>query len=527
MNNNVLNNKIFDISNNPLHKNNQTNVSIPYDSVLLNQLNNQEKKNRDNNEEALSTTGNLNKAEKSEQNSINKKANEYSIIKSKYSFHEKLKNNDSNSILNFNSSTRLKCNSNKKTQLQEYLQSGHKKYPHIRNNRQLIQHYDYWEGNNYFPYRGHIIEGPCAFRPTMASGLAVTLPIGLFIGFNAEYVTEHWTKAILIIAGVLSLLVLIFLLLCSFRDPGIIRRYHYNGFYKFERKGTKVFQLGFVRNYKYCGTCSIMRPIRSSHCFDCNNCVERCDHHCPWIGNCVGKRNYIFFYLFIVCLTFMLLYLEGFCIAHIWKYLHDNLEDNRSKITSKRRDHIVAYSLCDLIISLYLIIYGILCMAFTLGLLFYHTSLVFNNTTTKEMLKFVWKNPFGNSYNRDFNYNINNSLLPEIKKYSILDILRNGKKEKREIEKQNFYFQQNYDNNISNYNTNNNDYNQNYNNNNMNTSMVPSLISKEKTIINIDPNTDINDIMEIKKGNENNYMQIYDNTFTNRLYDNNNIQNKQ
>ena len=309
MNNNVLNNKIFDISNNPLHKNNQTNVSIPYDSVLLNQLNNQEKKNRDNNEEALSTTGNLNKAEKSEQNSINKKANEYSIIKSKYSFHEKLKNNDSNSILNFNSSTRLKCNSNKKTQLQEYLQSGHKKYPHIRNNRQLIQHYDYWEGNNYFPYGGHIIEGPCAFRPTMASGLAVTLPIGLFIGFNAEYVTEHWTKAILIIAGVLSLLVLIFLLLCSFRDPGIIRRYHYNGFYKFERKGTKVFQLGFVRNYKYCGTCSIMRPIRSSHCFDCNNCVERCDHHCPWIGNCVGKRNYIFFYLFIICLTFMLLYL--------------------------------------------------------------------------------------------------------------------------------------------------------------------------------------------------------------------------
>ena len=522
MKNNVINNKNFDTSNDPLDKNNQTNVSIPYDSVIINQLNNPELKNRDNNEEALSTTGNLFKGEKNEQNSVNSKTNEYSKIKSKNSFHEKLKDNYSNSMESMDSNTKLKNISNKKTQLQEYLQSGYKKYPHVKNYRHLIQHYDYWEGNNYFPYGGHIIEGPCAFRPTMASGLAITFPIGLFIGFNAEYVTDHWTVAILIVAGVLCLLVLIFLLLCSFRDPGIIRRHHYNGFYKFERKSSKVFQLGYIRNYKYCGTCSIMRPIRSSHCFDCNNCVERCDHHCPWIGNCVGKRNYIFFYCFVVCLSFMLLYLEGFCIAHIWKYLHDNLDDNQSKIKSQRRDRIVAYSLCDLIVSLYLIIYGILCMAFTLGLLFYHTALVINNTTTKEMLKFVWNNPFGNSFNRDFNYNLYNSLLPEIKKYSILDILRNGKRERREIDIQNFYPQQNYDNNIDNfnYNNNNNNFNNNYNNNNLNTSMVPSLMNKDKKIINIDPNMDINDIMEFKNNNENNYMEIDDKNFTNRIYDN-------
>ena len=521
MKNNVINNKNFDVSNNPLDRNNQTNnISIPYDSVLINQLNNHEFKNRDNNEEALSTTGNLNKEEKNEQTSVNSKANEYSMIKNKNSYHEKLKNNYSNNMQSIDSNTKLKNKSNKTTQLQEYLQSGYKKFPHAKNTRQLIQHYDNWEGYNYFLYGGHIIEGPCAFRPTMASGLAITLPIGLFIGFNAEYITKQWTVGILIIAGVLCLSVLIFLLLCSFRDPGIIRRYHYNGFYTYERKGSKVFQLGFVRNYKYCGTCSIMRPIRSSHCFDCNNCVERCDHHCPWIGNCVGKRNYIYFYLFVICLTIMLFYLEGFCIAHIWKYLHDNVDDNNDKIKSKRRDHIIAYSLCDLIISLYLIIYGILCMAFTLGLLFYHTSLVITNTTTKEMLKFLWKNPFGNSYNRDIDYNINNSLFPKIKKYSILDILRNGKKERREIERGNFYPQQNFINNMDNFNNcnyNNNNFNNNYNNYNMNTPMARSLITKEKKIINIDPNMD--DDMEIKN-NRKNYMVIDDNTFTN-LYDNN------
>ena len=215
----------------------------------------------------------------------------------------------------------------------------------------------------------------------------------------------------------------------------------------------------------------------------------------------------------------MLIYLEAFCIAHIWKYLYDNLDENKNKKGYEKRQQIVAYSLCDLIICLYLIIYGILCMSFTLGLLFYHTSLIINNTTTKEMLKFLWKNPFGNYYNRDFDYNIQNSLLPEIKKYSILDILRNGKKERREIEIHNFYPQQNYNNNIGDFNNNNMyDFNNNYNNKNINTSMVPTLINKEKKVINIDPNQDIN-INEIKKNNENYYMEIDDNTFTNSLTD--------
>lgn len=43
----------------------------------------------------------------------------------------------------------------------------------------------------------------------------------------------------------------------------------------------------------------IMRPKRAIHCRSCNVCVEMFDHHCPFISNCVGKRNYLYFWWFI------------------------------------------------------------------------------------------------------------------------------------------------------------------------------------------------------------------------------------
>jgi len=56
------------------------------------------------------------------------------------------------------------------------------------------------------------------------------------------------------------------------------------------------------RNNKFCEVCKIWvnTNIKTKHCNFCNICVEKMDHHCPWTGKCIGKRNLFPFYIFIL-----------------------------------------------------------------------------------------------------------------------------------------------------------------------------------------------------------------------------------
>ncbi|PNH12685.1 hypothetical protein TSOC_000383 [Tetrabaena socialis] len=49
----------------------------------------------------------------------------------------------------------------------------------------------------------------------------------------------------------------------------------------------------------FCGLCQASVARSSKHCRACDRCVEGFDHHCKWLNNCIGARNYWHFFALI------------------------------------------------------------------------------------------------------------------------------------------------------------------------------------------------------------------------------------
>ena len=40
-----------------------------------------------------------------------------------------------------------------------------------------------------------------------------------------------------------------------------------------------------------CERCGAFQRLRAHHCGACERCVDTHDHHCAWLGTCIGARN--------------------------------------------------------------------------------------------------------------------------------------------------------------------------------------------------------------------------------------------
>ncbi|KAF3642250.1 Protein S-acyltransferase 24 [Capsicum annuum] len=92
---------------------------------------------------------------------------------------------------------------------------------------------------------------------------------------------------------------------CSRKDPGFIRRSPRDSQNSKDDEPLLKMEMNhpalLAGNWsQLCSTCKIVRPLRAKHCSTCDRCVEQFDHHCPWVSNCIGKKNKWDFFIFLV-----------------------------------------------------------------------------------------------------------------------------------------------------------------------------------------------------------------------------------
>ena len=182
-------------------------------------------------------------------------------------------------------------------------------------------------GNNKFFCDNKILVGNKYYH-LIYSFIFLSLPTSFYISCMIKINTAS-SIFLLVLILILFIPIIYGLLKGGTKDPGIIERNNEYATYNNKKSTIKVNIKGHMVNLNYCYTCFHFRPPRTSHCAECDNCVEKFDHHCLWMGTCVGKRNYKYFYL-VLSLTTVLSLIQIFsCIGFIVVKLR---QENISKI---------------------------------------------------------------------------------------------------------------------------------------------------------------------------------------------------
>ena len=110
-----------------------------------------------------------------------------------------------------------------------------------------------------------------------------------------------FTPTILAIYTLVSGSVLAIYLMMIFSDPGIVPAPRSASILMDKEEGTAF----------TCKRCLTPKEARAIHCEDCDICIEGLDHHCIWVGKCVGKKNLRLFYVFVGSVPLFMVFVMG------------------------------------------------------------------------------------------------------------------------------------------------------------------------------------------------------------------------
>uniref|UniRef100_A0A7N0TB65 S-acyltransferase n=1 Tax=Kalanchoe fedtschenkoi TaxID=63787 RepID=A0A7N0TB65_KALFE len=196
----------------------------------------------------------------------------------------------------------------------------------FRDSSKRTRLYHVWPGKNVFFFHGRLICGsdPKGLILTSTTIILSSWIFSVYSAFDDSNLITIFCLILTLLVGFLNNL-LNYTYKFSAVDPGIIPRtpgefvVRRSDSSRGARKSRTVTVNGVQLRTRYCKICNIFRPPRSCHCAVCDNCVQKFDHHCPWLSQCIGLRNYRFYLTFLFSTWIYFAYIWSFSCWRIHK----------------------------------------------------------------------------------------------------------------------------------------------------------------------------------------------------------------
>ena len=259
------------------------------------------------------------------------------------------------------------------------------------------------EGKVLFPRLFPVYAGP-EYYAGLGTLFLITAIAALFNVFTAPFFIDSGVLGAMVVIWLATAVTLVALVRLLFTDPGIVpRTIYYREQYDpvrgvcRDRPPPVAFENAistFPIRSKYCESCGTVRAPRVVHCSSDDVDMERFDHHCPWIGCCVAKRNYRIFLTFLYSLSVAVMGILGVSIAHLALFTLDDMNTSGNNVNGSIRTSLGGNIPVAIVCG-----FCLLFMWFIVGLTAYHTYLASHAMTTYEHIRGAFES-LGNPYDK-------------------------------------------------------------------------------------------------------------------------------